>query len=227
MIRTLLLLVGLGCVGYCGYVFGMERLNQSYDNWVFEQHIAGNQKADLAAFLKEKTPLGVLVKNDAEAPAPNKTPPSTQQKELAPGDLLGRVEIDRLKLSSMVREGVDAQTLKNSVGHVPSTALPGHLGNFAIAAHRDTLFRALKDIRQDDVIKFQSENQTYIYKVQSTRIVNPTDIAVLRPGAHESLTLITCYPFYFVGSAPKRFIVRADLVSQGQIAKRSAAVNSD
>jgi len=94
----------------------------------------------------------------------------------------------------VVREGVDTQTLSTSVGHVPSTALPGHLGNFALAAHRDTLFRALKDIKQDDVIKFQSPTRTFTYQVDGTRIVKPTDVSVLRPDGQELLTLITCYP---------------------------------
>jgi sortase A len=140
---------------------------------------------------------------------------------------LGRVEIKRLNVSAMVREGADAKILSISVGHVPSTSLPGETGNFAIAAHRDTLFRALKDIKKRDLVTFEAPTATYTYEVAATKIVKPTNIAVLRsngggvipdsdntPGDTDKLlTMITCYPFYYVGSAPKRFIVEAKLVS--------------
>jgi sortase A len=146
------------------------------------------------------------------------------------GALLGRIEIPRLNLSAMVREGVDAATLSRAVGHVPSTSLAGDRGNFAIAAHRDTLFRGLKDIRSGDTVIFETSLQRYSYQVFSTRIVRPSEVSVLRPdGGFSSsvnghltevadrpsrlLTMITCYPFYYVGSAPQRFIVQARLVS--------------
>jgi sortase A len=191
----------------------MEGLNQSYDNWVFEKHISGSQDVSVAEYLREKTPFGFLV-SDSEPPVVSdaKARQSLIPKSIEPGTVLGRVEISRLKLSAMVREGVDAKTLSTSVGHVPSTAMPGQFGNFALAAHRDTLFRALKDIKQDDLITFQSQTQTFTYKVEGTRIVKPTEVSVLRPDGHDSLTLITCYPFYYVGSAPERFIVKARLV---------------
>ncbi len=133
----------------------------------------------------------------------------------------GKLEISRLNLSAMVHEGVDAHTLSESVGHVPSTALPGESGNFALAAHRDTLFRGLKDIHLNDLITFQTENQTFTYQVENTRIVKPTDVSVLRPDGGQTLTLITCYPFYYVGSAPERFIVRARLVPETQLSQIS------
>ena len=206
--------LGLGCLGYCAYMMGMERLNQSYDNWIFEQHIAGRPDSNVADYLREKSPLGFLAKDVAPPPSqpPPTTAPTQSAKQLLPNAILGKIEISRLNLSAMVREGVDAQTLNTSVGHVPSTAMPGHSGNFALAAHRDTLFRALKDIKADDLITFQSSNQTFTYRVRDTRIVRPTDVSVLQSDGHELLTLITCYPFYFVGPAPDRFIVRAERV---------------
>jgi sortase A len=141
------------------------------------------------------------------ATAPSAAPPS-----LPEGALIGRVEIPRLHLSAMVRQGVDQRTLATAVGHVPSTQAPGDIGNFAIAAHRDTLFRALKDIKIGDTVNFQSPDHTYAYRVISTQIVKPSDVSVLRPqGNQRLLTMITCYPFYYVGSAPKRFIVTAKL----------------
>ena len=143
----------------------------------------------------------------------------------ATGALLGRVVIPRLNLSAMVREGVDSVTLSRAVGHVPSTALPGQNGNFAIAAHRDTLFRALKDIQQGDTVYMQTAAAAYEYEVFHTRIVKPSEVSVLRadgglPPQYLTvanrpaplLTMITCYPFYYVGSAPERFIVQARLV---------------
>jgi sortase A len=208
--RILLLWLGLGCLGYCAYVTGIERLNQSYDNWLFEQHIAGRQNTSVADFLRERSPLGLLVKDAPSSPTATVQPVPRQQQDA----ILGKIEIGRLNLSAMVREGVDAKTLSTAVGHVPSTALPGHAGNFALAAHRDTLFRALKDIKLDDLITFQSQNQTFTYRVHDTHIVKPSDVSVLRSDGHEALTLITCYPFYYVGSAPKRFIVHAELVSE-------------
>ena len=112
---------------------------------------------------------------------------------------------------------MEQQTLSSAVGHVPSTQAPGAIGNFAIAAHRDTLFRALKDIRIGDTVEFQAPDRTFDYQVVSTQIVRPTDVSVLRPqGNQRLLTMITCYPFYFVGSAPKRFIVTARLLPQNQ-----------
>ena len=218
--RNLLLWLGLGCLGYCAYMLGMERLNQSYDNWVFEQHIAGRRNADVADYLRERSPLTFLVKDESTTPSVTPTAPATQPTTPRHDALLGRIEISRLNLSAMVREGVDAKTLSNSVGHVPSTPLPGHSGNFALAAHRDTLFRALKDIRREDLITFESQNQTYTYRVYHTMIVKPTDVAVLQSDGHESLTLITCYPFYYIGSAPERFIVQAHLVPETELSSR-------
>jgi sortase A len=207
---------------YCGYLAGMERLNQSYDNWIFEQHIAGRKNATVADYLREETPLSLLVK-DAEPTAPpaaTTAPREMPPNVIEPNALLGKIEIGRLHLSAMVREGVDAQILSTSVGHVPSTALPGHDGNFALAAHRDTLFRALKDIRVGDLVTFVTQEKTFTYRVRTTSIVKPSDVSVLRSEGQEELTLITCYPFYYVGSAPKRFIVQARLVPETEVATR-------
>lgn len=226
-LRALLLILGLCGVSYYGYTLSDQFVYQSYENWAFDQQIAGRAGVTFSDYLREQTPFGFLV-----GAAPARTPAvKLVEPELArpaEGSLLGRVEIGRLNLSAIVREGVDAKTLSNAVGHVPSTALPGQVGNFAIAAHRDTLFRALKDIKKDDLVTFQSAKGSYSYKVVATKIVRPSDVSVLRsdgggvipPGAQQDqlaesnrlLTMITCYPFYYVGSAPKRFIVEAELV---------------
>jgi sortase A len=126
--------------------------------------------------------------------------------------LIGQIEILRLGLSVMVIEGTSRTTLRRAAGHIPGTALPGQAGNVAISAHRDTFFRPLRNVRRDDIITLTTLHGKYRYRVVSTRIVSPADVAVLDAGANEILTLITCYPFYFVGSAPDRFVVRAERV---------------
>jgi sortase A len=129
--------------------------------------------------------------------------------------MLGRVTISRLNMSAVVLEGVDSDTLRRSAGHVPSTALPGEVGNFSIAAHRDTLFRPLKDIRVGDEVQFATPQKNLLFRVVSTKIVKPTDVSILDPqGDSKLLTMITCYPFYYIGSAPQRFIVTARLEPQ-------------
>jgi sortase A len=127
--------------------------------------------------------------------------------------LLGRITVPRLDLSAMVNEGVDDNTLSLAIGHIPGTALPGLAGNVAVAAHRDTFFRPLKDIRENDEIDFLTTRGEYRYRVKSLRIVNPEDVEVLKPSSRPELTMITCYPFDFFGHAPKRFIVQAALFS--------------
>lgn len=223
---ALLIILGLGGVGYYAYTLADQYVYQAYENWAFDQQIAGRPGVTFADYLRDRTPLGFVMTNRA-APAPNPAAPkpSAGVPALPEGALLGRVEIARLGVSAIVREGVGAHTLSTAVGHIPSTSLPGQDGNFAIAAHRDTLFRALKDIRTDDLVTFQSAAGSYTYRVAATKIVTPSDVSVLRSdggglipvkagsqSADKLLTMITCYPFYYVGSAPKRFIVEAQLV---------------
>ena len=116
-----------------------------------------------------------------------------------------------MKLSALAREGVDVRTLRGSVGHVPGTALPGAEGNAAFAAHRDTFFSPLKWIRKGDEVLVTTPDGVHRYAVNRTRVVDPSDVSVLQPSREHTLTLITCYPFDYVGSAPKRFIVQATL----------------
>lgn len=126
--------------------------------------------------------------------------------------LIGRIEIARLGLSVIIIEGDDGKTLRRAAGHVPGTALPGQLGNVGITAHRDTFFRPLRNIQLDDVITLTTPQGEYRYRVVYTKVVRPTDVAVLDSTVGEILTLVTCHPFYFVGAAPNRFIVRAERV---------------
>jgi len=126
--------------------------------------------------------------------------------------IIGRIEAPRLGISVVVMEGASASILRHAAGHIPGTALPGEPGNVGISAHRDTFFRPLKDIRRNDTISVSTLGGEYHYRVVSTRIVMPDDLSVLDAGSDEVLTLVTCYPFYFIGPAPQRFIVRANRV---------------
>jgi sortase A len=123
--------------------------------------------------------------------------------------VLGRIEIPRLRVAAMVAEGSDAKTLKRAVGHIESTALPGSPGNCALAGHRDTFLRGLGRIRMDDVIRIVTLECTYTYQVEWSEVVEPRRVDVLDSTATRSLTLVTCYPFVYVGHAPLRFVVRA------------------
>ena len=147
------------------------------------------------------------------SPAISKTP--SIARPLVPGELIGRVDVPRLKLSAAVAEGDDDTTLGKAVGHLPDTPLPWQRrGNVALAAHRDGLFRALKDIRTDDEIRLVTPHGDYSYRVRRTHIVDPKDVWVVAPTVRPTVTLITCYPFSFVGHAPKRFVVQAELVGR-------------
>jgi len=124
-------------------------------------------------------------------------------------ELVGRIEIARLGLSVIVAEGISSKTLRRAAGHIPGTALPGEGSNVGIAGHRDTFFRPLEGIRVDDIIVLTTRAGEYRYRVVSSKVVSPNDVAVLDPTGSDVLTLVTCHPFYYVGSAPNRFIVRA------------------
>jgi len=125
------------------------------------------------------------------------------------GDVIGELDIPRLQLSVMVFEGDDAGILGHGAGHIPGTALPPATGNIGIAAHRDTYFRPLRVIHANDVIALKTPAGTSRYTVTESRIVRPTDVAVLDRAPGRDLTLVTCYPFFYVGIAPERFIVHA------------------
>lgn len=122
------------------------------------------------------------------------------------------MRIRRLDLEAPIFEGVDDLTLNRGVGHIPGTALPGENGNVSLAGHRDGFFRVLKDIVPGDEIEVLTTTTKYTFKVNQIVVVLPKDVSVVAPGSQTSLTLVTCYPFYFIGSAPKRYIVKASLM---------------
>jgi len=127
----------------------------------------------------------------------------------ARGSVLGKLEVPRLKLSYVLLEGADDRTLDKSIGHVEGTAIIGEGGNISIAGHRNTHFRKLEWIRRDDVIVLTSPSGTFRYRVEWMRLHTPKDLEVLDASHGPAVTLITCFPFEYVGHAPMRFIVRA------------------
>jgi sortase A len=136
-------------------------------------------------------------------------PSSSPKFELNPGSPFGRLEIPRLQLSAMVIEGVAGRDLHFGIGYIPGTALPGDSGNVGLAGHRDTFFRKLGQVHAEDAITLTTLIGVFKYRVVSTSIVDPTAVEVLDPTPGPELTLVTCYPFYYVGNAPRRFIVHA------------------
>jgi len=129
------------------------------------------------------------------------------------GEVLGQIEIPRLALKAVIVHGNSPVILRRGVAHLPKTPVPGEWGNVVLAGHRDTFFRPLRRIRPGDVIRLRADAETFEYRVESTNVVSPTDVQVLEPSNSRSLTLITCFPFEYVGAAPNRFIVRAEQTS--------------
>ena len=183
--------VAIALLGYCGFVLT--------DAWIFQLRANSALERRLQ---DERSRNGTSTQATV---ATLDSPPA-----IAPDGLIGRIEIRRIGLSAIVFEGVDKNTLRHAVGHIPDTALPGKPGNAGLAAHRDTFFRPLKDVRLGDAITLTTLRGEYRYRVVSTRVVPPTEVSVLDPSENQVLTLVTCYPFYFVGAAPERFIVRAE-----------------
>jgi sortase A len=191
IVQNLLLLAGCGLLGFCGF------------SLLSSMYYQARQSKDFDSTMRRQTAA----------------PPPTS---LTPGTVVGRLSIPRLHLKVMVVEGVSQGDLQHAAGHVETTALPGQPGNVGIAAHRDTFFRPLKDIHKDDMISVTTPYGEYHYRVSSTQIVEPENVAVLAATkGHDSLTLITCYPFQYVGLAPSRFIVHAAFVDNGSSPKTS------
>jgi sortase A len=128
---------------------------------------------------------------------------------LVEGGSIGEIQIPRLGLTALVVQGDSEAILQHAVGHLVDTALPGEAGNIVLAGHRDTFFRPLKRVRAGDLITLRTRAGDFEYLVESTAVVPPSDLAVIQPTDRPTLTLITCFPFSYVGPAPDRFIVRA------------------
>ena len=198
---------------------------QTYDSWSFDQVLKDRTKdrtyeAD-ALQLRLPEPEGPRSTPNLEMEpevanyrdwAPARALAHEKSLKRQPRGIVGRLLIPALDLNVMVLEGTDRWTLNRAVGHIERTALPGRAGNVGISAHRDGYFRNLGRIARGDEISILTPEKTYTYTVESTQIVNPGDIEVLAPSDQPVLTLVTCFPFYFVGDAPQRFVVKAHLV---------------
>jgi sortase A len=135
--------------------------------------------------------------------------PAAPARVLGPGGIVGEVKIARVGLSAVVVQGDSALILRRAVGHLPGSALPGQPGNVVLAGHRDTFFQSLRQVRVGDLIAMETSGGEFEYRVESTTVVSPGHVEVLEPTPRPTLTLITCYPFGYLGAAPERFIVRA------------------
>jgi sortase A len=196
ILERLLIIIGIVCLGYFVYVTAETALYQAYETRELDAILASAPEPRPVATTSVDVPL---------APLPPRAEPRS-------GSLLGRLEIPRLHVSAIVRAGSDARTLRLAIGHIGGTALPGERGNVGLAAHRDTFFRRLGEIRVDDQVRLVTRDGTFTYRVEGTRVVEPQDVWVLDQTTDPALTLITCYPFRYIGSAPQRFIVRAQLI---------------
>ena len=182
-----LILVGALAIGYSGYLFLKEVWFQRTASHALEEEMLHGS--------------GAWGSDRAQQNQPPRRPHV--------GEILGRIEIPRIHLSVIVLEGSDSRILRLGAGHIRGTGLPGMIGNVGIAAHRDTFFRAVREIRPNDLITLTTLRGVFLYRVDGTEIVDPRDVQVLHRTEDAELTLVTCYPFYYLGSAPKRFIVHA------------------
>jgi sortase A len=139
----------------------------------------------------------------------NVSPVQTPSPPLVEGGVVGEIQVRRLHLKAIVVQGSSHTILRRAVGHIPETALPGEQGNVALAGHRDTFFRPLRNIRLGDAITFKTPDGAFQYVVESTAVVAASEVGVLASSDGRTLTLITCFPFDYIGSAPSRFVVRA------------------
>ena len=207
--RNLFFVIGILALGYVAFAFVDARLFQAAQSRQFQRELDG-LKPPIGS---DERPHPFVPPAEAEAEA-NGVRASSLDIGARGDSPLGRIEISNVGLTAMIREGTDARTLRRAVGHIPGTPLPGQQGNVVITGHRDTFFRPLHNIRKDDEITLTTLSGSYRYRVDSTRVVEPDDTEALADSDDAVLTLVTCYPFYFVGPAPKRFIVRAHLINQ-------------
>jgi len=187
-LRRVLMALGIAAVTYASSVVAYGGMSQRFASWKFDREMAASPAIERLAATDESRAV------------------------VHEGDRVGRLEIPRLGLSVMVFQGIQESALVAGAGHVPGTPPPGGDGNAVIAAHRDTYFRKLSGILAGDRIRVVTARGTYEYLVESFETVDPEDTHVMESRDRNELTLITCYPFYFVGSAPRRFIVHASAV---------------
>jgi len=194
---VVLFAVGVLALGYAAYVVIDARVYRAG-----EQRRLERARVDAAA-------AAARDRAAAAARALTESAPRVVPREPAEGESIGEISISRLGLVAIVAQGDTPATLRRAVGHLSNTALPGVDGNVVLAGHRDTFFRPLKAVRVRDAITLKTPRGDFEYLVEANSVVRPTDVKVLEPTGGQTLTLITCFPFYYVGAAPNRFIVRA------------------
>jgi sortase A len=145
--------------------------------------------------------------------SPTAEPRGINVARIADGEVIGEIEVHRLGLKAIVVQGDSERLLRRAVGHLPETALPGEAGNVALAGHRDGLFRPLSHVQPGDSITFSTPDREFQYQVEWTAVVPPTAVRVIQPTSEPALTLVTCFPFYYVGAAPERLVVRARIIA--------------
>ena len=229
-IERALLLIGVVCLGIWGYAFVDTHIYEYWQNQRLEEAIRERSAQEARQTAAPARPRK-SDKDTADASSATETDSFAsfsredeewkemageidQDGDLAEGDLIGRIKVPRIGVSALVLHGVGSRTLRRGVGHIPGTALPDMGGNVGLAGHRDSFFRGLKDIRKNDTIELTTLEGTFEYEVEWIKIVRPKDTHVLEEEDGAALTLVTCYPFYYVGSAPKRYIVRARRVGE-------------
>lgn len=223
LLRRALLLVVLACAGIYGGVWA-ERwwTEREHRQWLEASRAAVSRQATVSLqapttpVLSQSEAFSAPDRNDDVTDGPDAAELAATAVYTAPawpalalGDPVGRLRIPDLGVDGFVEHGETERVLRRAIGHLPGTALPGEGGNVVVAGHRDSFFRGLRSVAQGDTIEFTTPYGTHRYEVDGLQIVGPDDAAVLAPTDDERLTLITCYPFDYVGPAPRRFIVTA------------------
>ena len=232
----LLIIAGVFALGTYGAAKLHSKFYQAYDHWAFSQALNGEpfslgrflgHLVDLPSNQDSPPPAADVGKPGAPRPEPvfREEAPDQRgwsvkrvrayEKSLVSDSLepIGRLDIPAIDLSVLVLEGTDELTLNRAVGRIEGTVMPGEPGNLGIAGHRDGFFRGLKDLSKYDRVTLTTLNGIYQYRVDDIQVVKPNDLHVLKRSSYPTLTLVTCYPFHYLGDAPKRFIVKARLDS--------------
>jgi sortase A len=195
-LRRFFLAMGIALLGYVVLSLADAALFQTYENWQLDRALKQTHAL---------RPTRELQTVDASLASGEKL----QDGPVALGGMLGRIDIRSVGIAVIIVEGSDGKALRRGVGHLVGTPLPGEPGNVVLTGHRDTFFRPLRNIQRDDEVTLTTLKGTYRYRVDLTEVIGAEANEVLNDSEGSILTLVTCYPFYFVGPAPKRFIVRA------------------
>jgi sortase A len=206
----MLFAIGVSALGYCGYVVLDARYSQRDQSAQFDRALLAAHDASAEQLSAHSAPVTDLAATSPLMPVFVEADAAKSFAAIPVENLpLGRIEIASIGLTAMIQEGTGRQTLQRGVGHIAGTSLLGASGNVGLAGHRDTFFRKLRNIHEGAEITLTTLAGSFLYRVDQISIVEPEDSAVLRDSGENILTLVTCYPFSYVGPSPKRYIVRA------------------